>query len=115
MCFSLQVISQLMIFLISFISTVFCGHLGKVELAGVALAIAVSTFMLLAIYIQKLCVNFTPRFMFLLCLLYIRQVINVTGISVGAGMASACDTLISQVNVLTTFRNQYRLSPVRPV
>ncbi|XP_016335908.1 multidrug and toxin extrusion protein 1-like [Sinocyclocheilus anshuiensis] len=63
----------------SFISTVFCGHLGKTKLASVALAIAVSSQnnLIIVAFIKTL-------------------FINVTGISIGSGLASACDTLISQ-------------------
>ncbi|CAF92667.1 unnamed protein product, partial [Tetraodon nigroviridis] len=69
------VISQTMIFMISLVSTIFCGHLGKTELAGVSLSIAVRL-------PDPACV--------------VLQVVNVTGVSVGTGLSLTCDTLISQ-------------------
>ncbi|KAM8903164.1 multidrug and toxin extrusion protein 1 isoform 2-T2 [Spinachia spinachia] len=85
------IIAQLMVFAVSFVSTVFCGHLGRTELAAVSLAIAVSP----GREGNVPPTNEASEHNWSTFVLH-PQVINVTGISIGSGLASACDTLISQ-------------------
>lgn len=82
-----QIIAQFMGLALGLVSTIFCGHLGRVELASVSLAIAVSRTKSPGIRGGLFTCRFTLRW----------QIINVTGISIGSGLSSACDTLISQV------------------
>lgn len=89
----MQVISQTMVFMISFVSTVFCGHLGNTELAGVSLSIAVRP-------VPTRCppeVQEAPAGRSSDPAGVVLQVVNVTGVSVGTGLSLTCDTLISQV------------------
>ncbi|XP_037666531.1 multidrug and toxin extrusion protein 2 isoform X2 [Choloepus didactylus] len=88
---------QMLTFMIHVVSTVFCGHLGKVQLASVMLAVAPPRAQ-------------TPRprpgtgspprpHLTCPCLPPHRerlQFVNVCGVSVGYGLSSACDTLMSQ-------------------
>lgn len=101
--------------MISFVSTIFCGHLGKTELAGVSLSIAVRLFNHLLSSAPEV-KNESRRLRretwpFFRCLKSVRpsfnpkrhgeslvfQVVNVTGVSIGTGLSLTCDTLISQV------------------
>ncbi|GAB5580575.1 multidrug and toxin extrusion protein 2-like isoform X6 [Prionailurus iriomotensis] len=79
-------LAQLMIFLISVVSSIFCGHLGKVELDAVTLAVS------MAFTTKPLGHPPAPSWQSPICY----EVVNVIGISVGTGLASACDTLMSQ-------------------
>lgn len=93
-----------MTFMISLVSTIFCGHLGKTELAGVSLSIAVRLFTSCSLLVLKLKTSLSSSssgFAELhdnACVFL--QVVNVTGVSIGTGLSLTCDTLISQVAVL---------------
>ena len=75
-------------FFLTELNLLFCGHIGKVELDAAGLAISVMM----------------PRVICILpfvTLCHCFQFTNVTGVSVGIGLTTACDTLISQVVIVS--------------
>ncbi|XP_069916050.1 multidrug and toxin extrusion protein 2 isoform X5 [Oryctolagus cuniculus] len=90
---------QVLNFLTYVVGTVFCGHLGKVELASVTLGVAppcgVVSLQDPTLLAEPASDTHPPTSLGIFSRVP-PQFVNVCGVSVGAGLSSACDTLMSQ-------------------